>query len=725
MEAVRVLIIEDNPVDALSLKKALGDAKRTHFVISHVGTLADAKEYIAKSDFDVLVLDLGLPDSQGLASFTRLRELAPATPVVVLSGQDDENLATEAVVMGAQDYLSKGRWDAQIISRSLAYAIERHQILIELKRAHESTRRALEDLCEKEERLRLILTVVADGFWDWDVRTGSVNREDSWPIILGYSAGEIDPDVGAWTQLVHPKDMPHVRQAIEACLSGSPDTYENEYRMKAKSGEWKWIQDRGQIVERDQDGKALRVVGAIRDITERRLAESARREAEQRFRAIFQGAEDYIFVQDKALRYVQVNPAAEHLFGVPSSQIIGRTHEDLFGKAGAAYARDVDLRVLRGESIQEEHVLRINGTPVGLFELKVPLRNDENEIAGILTIARDITDRKRVEVQPVGESEYRSKAMRAALKNARVAAKTTSSILLMGESGSGKDYVAKYIHDHSERANGPYVAINCAAIAADLAESEFFGHEKGSFTGAVARKRGVLELAEGGTLLLNEIGEMPLPLQAKLLTFLDTRSFTRVGGEREITVNARIIAATNRDLGREVEGGRFRSDLFYRINVMSIEIPPLRERVEDIPILVQEILSLLYTELEMPLRTRVEPHIIEELKRYHWPGNVRELRNVLERALIVSRGQPINLSSIGLYPNARDVKAQTDDWSFTSSFPAEGAALRSVTETLAKAVCTEALRRSGGCKRAAARMLGISRDSLYRYMAKFTQEADR
>ncbi len=166
--------------------------------------------------------------------------------------------------------------------------------------------------------------------------------------------------------------------------------------------------------------------------------------------------------------------------------------------------------------------------------------------------------------RPIAEA-YPSKAMRAALHEARLAAATDSIILLQGESGSGKDYLARWIHDHSRRAPGPYFAVNCAAISKELAESELFGHERGSFTGALGRKRGLLELAEGGTLLLNEIGELTLPLQSKLLTFLDTRSFLRVGGEKSITVNARLIAATNRSLDTEVAQGRFLSPLFYRI----------------------------------------------------------------------------------------------------------------------------------------------------------------
>ena len=235
--------------------------------------------------------------------------------------------------------------------------------------------------------------------------------------------------------------------------------------------------------------------------------------------------------------------------------------------------------------------------------------------------------------------EYASKAMRSTLKSAILAGKSATTILLTGESGSGKDYLARYIHDHSDRASGPYFSVNCAAISEGLAESELFGYERGSFTGAVGRKRGLLELAEGGTLLLNEIGELSLPLQSKLLTFLDARKFTRVGGEKEITVNARLIAATNRDLEKEVEEGRFRKDLFYRLNVFSIAAPPLRERREDIPILVQEILAKLRIEMNIDGAPTIDASLMRTFKNYDWPGNVRELHNVLERALIHSQGK--------------------------------------------------------------------------------------
>lgn len=297
--------------------------------------------------------------------------------------------------------------------------------------------------------------------------------------------------------------------------------------------------------------------------------------------------------------------------------------------------------------------------------------------------------------------DYPSQAMRTTFNRARQAATSDSILLLLGESGSGKDYLARFIHDHSRRADGPFFAINCAAVAPELAESELFGHEPGAFTGARGRKRGLLELAEGGTLLLNEVGELSLPMQAKLLTFLDTRSFTRVGGENNIPVNARLIAATNRDLEKEVDLGIFRGDLFYRLNVLSIEIPPLRRRIEDLPLLVGEILDQLSQEMAFQEVPEVEPETLRILARYHWPGNVRELRNVLERGVMLSDGSNIQLSAMNL-------ERGEENWTYTVTFPTD-MTIHDVTREVKRSLVREALHRSNGSKQGAARLLGISR----------------
>ncbi len=337
------------------------------------------------------------------------------------------------------------------------------------------------------------------------------------------------------------------------------------------------------------------------------------------------------------------------------------------------------------------------------------MRNSQGSIIGLCGIARNMTERKMISLQtPDSSGEYPSEAMRSTLGKIRIAADKETTILLLGESGSGKDYLARYIHEHSKRVNGPFFAINCAAVAPELAESELFGHERGAFTGAHGRKRGLLELAEGGTLLLNEIGELSPNLQAKLLTFLDTREFTRVGGEKNISVNARLIAATNRDLEKEVEAGRFRKDLFYRLNVISIIIPPLRDRREDIPILIHEILARLKSEIQLTEIPDIDANTMNALMNYHWPGNVRELRNVLERSLMLADGKGIYLSGLGF-------SAPQREWSLTINFPSDRT-LNDITREMKSSLVNEALRRSGGSRQGAARLLGISRYSLKHYM---------
>jgi len=460
-------------------------------------------------------------------------------------------------------------------------------------------------------------------------------------------------------------------------------------------------------------------VSTLKMRAEKETSDLALLESEQRFRAIFEGAQDCIFLKDRSFRYTLVNPATEKLLGLPASKIIGLRYQDLFGEENADRVRDLDTRVLEGESIEEERTGNINGVPMTFLNTRIPWRDGQGNITGILSISRDITERKGMEFSSLEcDAAYPSKAMRATLELANAVARNDSSILLLGESGSGKDYLAKYIHDCSHRAGGPFLSVNCASISAQLAESELFGHEKGSFTGAVARKRGLLELAEGGTLLLNEIGELPLPLQAKLLTFLDTRKFTRVGGEKEISTSARLMTATNRDLKKEIEAGRFREDLFYRMNVMAITLPPLRERLDDIPVVVQEILATLQSTLQIHEMPIVDRQVMSALKRYDWPGNVRELRNVLERALILSHGKRLELEGLTIHRGGDPAAKQgtgEDQAEFSVSFPGDQS-LNEMTKELKRFMVNEALQRSDGSRQKAAKLLGISRYSLKHYM---------
>ncbi len=453
------------------------------------------------------------------------------------------------------------------------------------------------------------------------------------------------------------------------------------------------------------------VLSLGRDITERKEAEEALRTSEERFRTIFEIAPDCIFLKDLDLRYTHVNPAVETLFGTSASEIIGKHAEDFFGVEASGHIREGDLRVLAGETIEDEHTRPVRGMYLTFHDIRTPLRNSAGTVVGVCKFSRNITDRKGVQPSRIfKEMEYPSKSMKASLDRARQAGETDGIVLLLGESGSGKDYMARWIHAKSKRSDGPFFSVNCAAIPRELAESEFFGHERGAFTGAVARKRGLLELAEGGTLLLNEVGELPLNLQSKLLTFLDTRSFTRVGGEKDIRVHARLIAATHRDLQQEVQEGRFLEALYYRLNVYTVRVPSLCERLEDLPIIVDEILLNLATEMRLTQVPTVGSTDMDKLSSYRWPGNVRELRNVLERAVMLSKGAKLEVE-IPSRP------ARTREWSHVIGFP-ENQNLKEVIDDATQSLCAEALRRAGGNRQEAAVLIGISRQSLYRYLAR-------
>jgi len=301
----------------------------------------------------------------------------------------------------------------------------------------------------------------------------------------------------------------------------------------------------------------------------------------------------------------------------------------------------------------------------------------------------------------------RSAKMQEVLGTVDRVAPTNSTVLLGGESGVGKDLIARAIHEKSRRASGPFVKINSTAIPENLLESELFGYEKGAFTGAAASKPGKFELADKGTLFLDEIGDVPPAIQVKLLRVLQEREFERLGGTRTIKVDVRLIAATNRDLRAALEDGTFREDLYYRLNVVPIDIAPLRERREDIPDLVRLFTSRFFDESRKPV-TDVTPEAMQILVNYHWPGNVRELQNIIERACALAKGTVLEAADIHL--DLRPAKAPNGG----DHFLPEGMTLEQWEDEMIR----EALRRANGNKSQAARSLGLSRNALRYRLSK-------
>ena len=297
----------------------------------------------------------------------------------------------------------------------------------------------------------------------------------------------------------------------------------------------------------------------------------------------------------------------------------------------------------------------------------------------------------------------------AALKGllVKVAASPASTVLLTGESGTGKDLVARCLHDNSERTAGPFVHITCSAVPETLLESELFGHERGAFTDARQRKKGLLETADRGTVYLDEIGEMTPQLQAKLLRFLEEKAFMRVGGSQDVRVDVRAIAATNRDLEERVREGHFREDLYYRLSVLPVRLPPLRERPGDVPLLVRFLVDAYNREFRKGVRD-VTPAALERLEQHGWPGNVRELRNVVERAVLLCDSERLGPEDLQVPSPRREVSPRF-------RLPAEGVDFAALERDLV----AQALERAGGNQTHAAALLGMSRDQIRYRIEKF------
>ena len=426
-----------------------------------------------------------------------------------------------------------------------------------------------------------------------------------------------------------------------------------------------------------EDGKLLRLWGTGRDITDQKAAEDELRQAEQRYRLVADFTYDWETWENLDGSYIYVSPSFERITGYRVQQLIdrpGMLNEIILPDHFTQWQKHQQAVHAQHETGEIQFLIRTkNGKIRWIEHICQPVYGDKGEYLGIRASNRDITTRKQAEImlrsayteieqlknRLEAESAYlkdeiklehnfeniigNSDALKYVLYRVAEAAPTDTHVLILGETGTGKELIARAIHNLSSRSKRALVKVNCASLPASLIESELFGHEKGAFTGADVRRVGRFQLADGATLFLDEISEIPLELQPKLLQVLQDGEFEPLGSSKTLRVDVRIIAASNRDLEDEVNHGRFRQDLFYRINVFPFTVPPLRHRKEDIPLLVKWFVDRFNRKMDKNI-TSIPKALIKHLQAYDWPGNVRELENVIERAVITSKVSILKLT---------------------------------------------------------------------------------
>jgi formate hydrogenlyase transcriptional activator len=462
-----------------------------------------------------------------------------------------------------------------------------------------------------------------------------------------------------------PYGKPRSRAAYERFLAGI-ETVNEEVECRRAGGEPLWIRLSVRPM-RDAEGRIEATRSTLVDITDRKRAEAALRDSEERLSRILESAMDAIVTMDEHYRIVLFNAAAEKIFGCRATEVIGQAL-DPFLTTAFRRALDRFLQTLRGGGQVRPYVWAPEGLTARSSEgreFPIEATISQVQVGGrtlYTLILRDIDARRRAEQelrQLHQQNEYlqeeirsthnvdeivgQSRVLAGVLEKVQLVAATDSSVLILGETGTGKEIIARAIHSSSRRKERPLIKVNCAALPTGLVESELFGHEKGAFTGATDRRIGRFELADGGTIFLDEIGELSPEVQVKLLRVLQEHEFERIGGSKTIRVDVRVIAATNRDLARAASDGTFRQDLYYRLNVFPIALPALRTRRDDIPLLVHYFVSRFATKIGRRI-TRVARETMQRLVAYSWPGNVRELENVIERAVILSPGAELQVA---------------------------------------------------------------------------------
>jgi PAS domain S-box-containing protein len=488
------------------------------------------------------------------------------------------------------------------------------------------------------------------GSFGWNPGSGEIIWSDETYRIFAYEHTE-KPTLDMVLQRVHPADRALAQEVIQRATTVGTD-FEHEYQLLMPSGVIKHIHVRAHALH-DSSGK-IEFVGAVTDITERKTAEEQIREQEMELRQILDLAPQLVAVFGPNRERLYINRMALDYLGVTLDEwqrdVRPEIHADDLQRlkpiserasaSGSAY--ELEVRVRKGDGTYRWFLARYN-----------PVLDDKGKVRRWYVACTDIEERKHAEERTRNENLAlreqidrdsmfedmvgSSDALRKVLRQVAKVAPSDCTVLILGETGTGKELVARAIHKRSSRSERAFIGVNCAAITPSLIASELFGHEKGAFTGATQRRLGRFESANGGTIFLDEVGDLPWEIQIALLRVLQEREIERVGSNRAIPVDVRVLAATHRDLDTLVAEGKFRQDLLYRLRVVPIQMPSLRERADDVPVLVDYFIGRFGKKAGKRFRT-IDKKTVELFEAYPWPGNVRELQNVIERAVILSEG---------------------------------------------------------------------------------------
>jgi formate hydrogenlyase transcriptional activator len=534
----------------------------------------------------------------------------------------------------------------------------------DLEKAYNEAKVSEAQLADSEARLRTIIDMVPSFLWASLPDGSKEYLNKRWYDYTGLSLEE--GEGWGWKVVVHPEDLDRLVQEWLAIMD-SREPGELETRIRRYDGVYRWFLIRV-VPLLDEQGNVVKWFGSNTDIEDRKLAEEKLRQEERELRQITDAIPHNIVVMEPDGTRLYANRTFHEYTGMKPEDVNSdsfhaeKTHPDDLERLNNE--RQAGLE--RGEPFEIESRARGKDGRYRWFVVRYsPFRDEQGRLVRWYATGTDIDDRKRREERTQNENLVlreeierssmfeeivgSSEGLRQVLTQVSKVAPTDSTVLILGETGTGKELIARAIHNLSKRSTRAFIRVNCAAIPPALVASELFGHEKGSFTGAFQRRLGRFESADGGTIFLDEVGELPPETQVALLRVLQEREFERVGGSQTVPVDVRVLSATNEDLGAAVAEGTFRQDLFYRLNVFPIRIPALRERVDDISLLVEYLIDRYAQAAGKKFRT-IDKGTLELFQTYDWPGNVRELQNVIERAVILSDGETFSVDETWLTP---------------------------------------------------------------------------